>query len=386
MSDDTTIHPFVIDVPQGEVDDLRARLAGTRWQREGLGEAWARGVPAGYLRGLAERWRDSDWRAHERALNALPQFTTQVDGQTLHAAHVRSPEPGALPLVLAHGYPSSFTEFTRVVGPLTDPRAHGGDPADAFHVVIPSVAGFAWSNPVTEPGWGVTRTGKALVEVMARLGYERYGAHGGDAGAGVVATMASNGPVVAVHTPTDPVALLTYGPRPLEDLSGLSERARAWVERTRAWAAEATGYLAIQTTRPQTIGYGFSDSPVAQLAWLAEKVKEWTDPAAALPEDAVGLDQLLTWAGVYWFTQSGATSAHFLYDGMHGPAPWGEHPATPPGMSVFGVTDDNREVVALLRGDNGAWWREHDRGGHFPALETPDLLVADLRDFFRDYR
>ena len=190
---DTDIRPFRIDIPQADLDDLRDRLARTRWPDELPGVGWSRGVPLGYLKELAEYWRtDYDWRAHEAGLNAFPQFTTAIDGQTIHFLHVRSPEPDALPLILTHGWPGSFVEFLDLIGPLTDPRAHGGDPADAFHVVIPSLPGFGFSSPLAETGWELARTAKAWVELMRRLGYERYGAHGGDIGAGVSGTWASH--------------------------------------------------------------------------------------------------------------------------------------------------------------------------------------------------
>ena len=296
MDHNAEIRPFRIAIPQAELDDLGDRLARTRWPDELPGVGWSRGVPLGYLRELTEHWRSGyDWRQQEARLNGLPQCTTTVDGQVIHFVHVRSPEPDALPLLITHGYPSSVVEFLEVIGPLTDPRAHGGDPADAFHVVAPSIPGFGFSVPVRQPGWEVARTAGAFAELMRRLGYERYGAHGGDIGAGVAgilgATQADR--VVGTHTTGDARAVALAGQYfPLPDDLAEADKARV-EEQQRLWA-EAKGYLDIQSTRPQTLAYALTDSPVGQLAWIVEKFKEWTDDAAELPEDAVDRDQLLT--------------------------------------------------------------------------------------------
>ena len=222
---DAEIRPFRIEVPETDLDDLRDRLARTRWPDELPGVGWSRGVPLGYLKELAEYWRtDYDWRANEARLNGFPQFTTVIDGQVIHFLHVRSPEPDALPLVITHGYPSSIAEFADLIGPLTDPRGHGGDPADAFHVVVPSLPGFGFSSPLAETGWELARTAKAWVELMRRLGYERYGAHGGDVGAGVSGDLGIHDPdrVVGAHVTTDPTALALIGgmlPDEAEDMT-----------------------------------------------------------------------------------------------------------------------------------------------------------------------
>jgi epoxide hydrolase len=389
VADTTEIRPFRIGIPQTDVDDLRERLARTRWPDELPGVGWSRGVPLSYLQRLTGYWRDGyDWRAREAELNQLPHYTTIIDGQTIHFLHVRSPEADALPLLVTHGYPSSVVEFLRIVGPLVDPRAHGGDPADAFHVVAPSVPGFGFSTPVTEPGWEVARTATAFAELMRRLGYERYGAHGGDIGAGVSGllgvTQAAH--VVGMHTTSDArgVALAgQYFPLP-EDLA---EADRARVEEAQRQWAEAKGYLDIQSTRPQTLAYALTDSPVGQLAWIVEKFKEWTDEEADLPEDAVDRDQLLTNVSVYWFTGSGASAARFIYEGAHIGPDWGSPPTAPPapqGQALFGGDDLLRRVMDPEH--RIEHWSEFDRGGHFPAMEVPDLLVGDVRAFFRRFR
>jgi pimeloyl-ACP methyl ester carboxylesterase len=324
---------------------------------------------------------------------------TTIDGQDIHFLHVRSPEPSALPLLLTHGWPSSPVEFLRVVEPLTDPAAGGGDPADAFHLVIPSLPGYGFSTPVREPGWGnLFRVAAAWAELMGRLGYGRYAVHGTDVGAGVAGMLAMVAPdrVAGVHL-TGTAAGMPFGP-PLE-LDGLSEADRARAERFNAFQADGLGYLHLQATRPQTLAYSLSDSPVGQLAWIVEKFKEWTDPAAELPEDAVDRDQLLTGVSVAWFTGAGASSAHATYEGMqawreavarqaadpggHGDQPAGEPAGPPTGVAVF--AGDNT-IRALLDPAGAMHWSEFDRGGHFPAMEAPDLLVGDLRAFFRGLR
>ena len=391
---DDTIRPFRIDVPQSALDDLHDRLARTRWPDEVPGAGWSRGVPVDYLRGLAEHWRSGyDWRAQEARLNRLPQFTTTIEGQPFHFLHVRSPEPDALPLVLAHGWPSSVAEFLQVIGPLTDPGRHGGDPADAFDLVIPSLPGFGFSTPVREAGWGnLFRVAGAVTELMRRLGYERYGAQGGDVGAGVAGMlgMLATDRVVGVHT-NGPVPYPFGPPLATEDLSP-ADRVRA--ERFNAFQVDGLGYLHLQATRPQTLAYGLEDSPVAQLAWIVEKFREWTDPAAELPEDAVDLDQLLTTVSIYWFTGSGASSANFVYEGMQAFRAYVESsgadasaappPPVPTAVAVFAADNSIRSVIdpagAMAR------WTEFDRGGHFAAMEAPDLLTDDVRAFFRDHR
>jgi epoxide hydrolase len=379
-----SIEPFRINIPQADLDDLRERLDRTRWPGELPGAGWSRGVPLDYLRGLAEYWRAGyDWRAEEAKLNAIPQFTTEIDGQKIHFLHVTSPEPNALPLIITHGYPSSIVELMQLVEPLTNPRAHGGNPADAFHVVAPSLPGFGFSTPVREPGWEVARTTRAFATLMEQLGYQRYGAHGGDIGAGVSGMLGANGRVVGVHTNTDLSAIVLWMGVP-DDLSGFSESERQRLSELRQRGEDGKGYLQIQTTRPQTLAYALNDSPAGQLAWIVEKFKEWTDPAADLPEQAVDRDQLLTNVSLYWFTGTGASAAQFLYEAAHAAPAWGGASSTPVGMALFGADPLARR---MLDPDHKiAHWSEFDRGGHFPAMEEPELLVGDLRVFFRRLR
>ena len=386
---DAEIRPYRVEVADEALDDLRNRLAGTRWPSEVPGAGWSRGVPLGYLKELAGYWRDGfDWRKQEAELNQVPQFTTVIDGQTIHFLHVRSPEPGALPLIVSHGYPGSVVEFLDLLGPLSDPRAHGGDPADAFHLVIPSLPGFAFSTPMTEPGWAMARTTRAWAELMARLGYDRYGAQGGDIGAGITGMLAGVDPghLAGIHLNSDPLAVGAVALPPAEqaDAAAVTDAHRATLARMRQFQADGLGYLHLQTTRPQTIAYALNDSPVAQLAWIAEKFREWTDPAAELPQDAVDRDRLLTNVSLYWFTGSGASAAQFLYEAAHAHE-WPGPSEVPQGWAVFAATDDL--VRRLIDPEEKlAHWSEFDRGGHFAAMETPDLLVDDVRAFFRARR
>ncbi len=382
------IKPFKINVSQSAVDDLKERLARTRWPDELPGVGWSRGVPLGYLKELAEYWRTKyDWRKHEAKLNEFSQFTTEIDGQTIHFLHVRSPEPDALPLVLIHSWPGSIVEFIRLIGPLTDPRAHGEDAADTFHVVVPSIPGFGFSTPVRETGWTSGRTARAFAELMRRLGYERYGAHGGDIGAGVAGGLSPIDPdrVVGVHVTSDPPTAISFAMFSGDPAAtpGLSEAEKERVERMKQVSMDGMGYLQLQTTRPQTLAYALTDSPVAQLAWIAEKFKEWTDPAAELPEDAVDRDQLLTNISLYWFTRTGASAAHALYESMHAQE-WGEEGPAPTGWAVFGANSITRRLLDPER--KIEHWSEFERGGHFPAMEVPGLLVSDICTFFSRLR
>jgi pimeloyl-ACP methyl ester carboxylesterase len=373
------IRPFRIDIPQADLDDLRDRLGRTRWPDELPGGGWSRGVPLAYLRELAGYWRGTfDWRAQEARLNRFPQFTTSIDGQNVHFLHVRSPEPQALPLIITHGWPGSVAEFMNVIGPLTDPGSHGGDPADAFHVVAPSIPGFGFSGPTTEAGWNVRRIATAWAHLMRRLGYERYGAQGGDWGSGISRDLGIIDPehVAGVHLNM----LLTFPPGDPSQMD-LTDDEKGRLAGLTRFNRELSGYSAIQSTRPQTLAYGLTDSPAGQLAWIVEKFKDWTD-SSEVPEDAVDRDQMLTNVMLYWLTGTANSSAR-LY---HEAAPsWGrvEKSATATGVAVF-PRDISRPVRRFAEMNNNiVHWSEFDRGGHFAAMEAPDVLVGDVRAFFR---
>jgi epoxide hydrolase len=382
-----SIQPFTINIPQADLDDLRNRLAGTRWPDELPGVGWSYGVALNYLKELAEYWRTSyDWRTWEAKLNQLPQFTTEIDGQNIHFLHVRSPEPDALPLILTHGWPGSVAEFLDVIGPLSNPRAHGGDPADAFQLVIPSIPGFGFSGPTRATGWTTERIAKAWAELMRRLGYEHYGAQGGDFGALTAPALGRAAPenVIGVHVNAATVGFIPYGEVPAEELDSFSEVERARLKRLGYFLSEGNGYFQIQATRPQTLAYALNDSPTGLLAWIVDKFKEWTHPAHKLPEAAINRDHMLTNVMLYWLTGTAGSSARLYYENMHASS-WGEQSGpTPTGVAAFA------EDVAIRRyaeyGNKIIHWSDFERGGHFAAMEAPDLLVGDVRAFFRRLR
>ncbi|MET9295287.1 epoxide hydrolase family protein [Streptomyces sp. NPDC003077] len=388
-----TVHPFRIDIPQAQLDDLNARLAATHWPDELPGVGWDYGVPVAYLKELAAYWRTGyDWRAQEAALNAIPQFTTEIQGQPLHFLHVRSPEPDALPLVMGHGWPVSFVEFLDVIGPLTDPRAHGADPADAFHLVIPSLPGFTFSGPTRKAGDGSTdRYAEVVAELMARLGYERYGAQGGDAGSFVAARLAriATDHVVGVHM-NDPITLpdgeggeQQWGSEQEWGKEQESGGEQEWSGETDDWGDERFGYAAIQSTRPQTLAFGLHDSPAGLLAWIVDQFRQWSNPSKDLPEDAVDRDALLTNVTLYWLTGTFASSIRLYKESQT----WGAQPEksnVPTGCALFPGSLTDRALAEKQH--HVVHWSTFDRGGHFAAMEAPDLLTGDIRAFFRKLR
>ncbi len=384
---DEEVHPFRIEIPQADLDDLRDRLGRTRWPDELPGAGWSRGVPLGYLEELAEYWRSRyDWRAQEARLNRFPQFTVTIDGASVHFLHVRSPEPDALPLILTHGWPGSIVEFLEVIGPLADPRGHGGDPASAFHLVIPSMPGHGFSGPTREAGWTTGRVARAWATLMARLGYERYGAQGGDWGAFVSPELGRIDPdhVVGVHVNAATMGFIPFGPVDPDELATFSGAEKARLERLETTTAgPGNGYFDLQATRPQTLAYGLTDSPVGQLAWIVEKFKEWTH-AADVPEDAIDRDQLLTNVMLYWLTGTANSSARLYYENLHAGSRGQQPGTTPTGVAVFAEDYAIRRYAE--RANNIVHWSEFDRGGHFAAMEAPDLFVADVRTFFRALR
>lgn len=384
----TIIKPFRIDIPQEAIDDLHRRLDNVRWPEPGPGEDWSRGVPPDYLKGLAQYWRTSyDWREHEKRLNELPQFTTEIDGQTIHFLHIRSPEADALPLLLIHGWPGSFVEFLDVIGPLSDPAAHGGQAADAFHLVIPSIPGFGFSGPTREAGWNNQRIAAAFAELMRRLGYDRYGVQGGDAGAEIGPELGRVDPdrVIGVHVNAATVGFMPFPPFDEKEVATLTEAEKARLKLIERFLGEQMGYAQIQSTRPQTLAHGLTDSPAGQLAWIIEKFKEWTDPRVERPEDAVDRDHLLTNVMLYWLTGTAGSSANWYYENaqMRREQPQPSGPSgVPTGVAVF--TQDPAIRRYAEQSHKIVHWSEFDRGGHFAALEAPDLLVGDIRAFFRD--
>lgn len=373
---DTSIRPFRINIPQRDLDDLQDRLTHTRWPNELPDTGGNYGVSLEYMKELVGYWLTSyDWRKQEEQINEFPQFTTTVDGANIHFLHVRSPEPDAVPLILSHGWPGSIVEFLDVIRPLTNPRAYGGNPADAFHVVIPSMPGYGFSGPTSETGWNVQRIARAYVELMSRLGYDKYGAQGGDFGSVISLIMGQLDPerVCGIH--------LNYLPfLPTGDLGSLSQKDKDRVAKMERYIKNPAGHMVIQSTRPQTLSYGLTDSPVGQLAWIMEKFIEWADPACPIEKE-----RLLTNVMLYWITGTSASSSRLHYESAQ--AKKQNQPCLVPiGVAVF-PQDLILPVRHLAeRQYHIIHWTEFDRGGHFAAMETPDLLTGDIQAYFRRFR
>ncbi|WP_410655124.1 epoxide hydrolase family protein [Amycolatopsis sp. lyj-112] len=373
------IEPYEVRIPESAITDLRARLRGTRWPEPATVDDWEQGVPLGFARELCRYWaEDYDFGLAGR-VNSFPNFKTTVDGLGIHFLHVRSPEPDATPLVLTHGWPGSVVEFLEVLGPLTDPRAYGGDPADAFHVVAPSLPGFGWSDKPPVTGWTVERIARAWDEVMGRLGYERYVAQGGDWGSAVTNTLAKVVPerLIAVHVN---MAGVVYDEGVLGAPTPAEKKTIGDLVRFRA---VGSAYAQQQATRPQTIGYGLTDSPAAQAAWIAEKFWEWTDNDGS-PESALSWRRMLDAISVYWFTATAASSARIYWENKERDL---SEVAVPSGISIF-----PREIIrpsrrwAELRYTDLRWYEELPKGGHFAAFEQPEAFVGQLRGFIRSLR
>jgi len=366
------IKEFRIEIPQADLDDLARRLADTRWTDEVPGSGSAYGMPVDVVRRLAQRWADGyDWRAHEARLNELPQYTTTVDGQNIHFIHVRSARPDALPLLLLHGWPGSVLEFEKMISPLTDPEGNG----PAFHVVVPSLPGYGFSGPTTEPGWDSARMARALAELMTRLGYRRWGAAGGDAGALVgreLGILAPDG-LIGVHL----LQIFAFPSGDPAEMARLSDVDKESLTGITAEFQSKAGYQKIQQTRPLTLAYGLADSPVAQLAWNAELWTGWGDYA-----DHLDVDNYLTHVSIYWFSRTGGSSARHYYEDAHSGAGYRDAPnKVPTAVAVF--PQDFRTVRAFAeRANNVVRYTEFDRGGHFAYTTDPDLVVGDLREFF----
>jgi pimeloyl-ACP methyl ester carboxylesterase len=374
--------PFTVNVPQDDLDDLQARLERTRFA-QGLPDAgWSQGADEGWVRDLVAYWQDGfDWRAVEAKLNRFPQLTTEIDGQNIHFLHARSTVETATPLILVHGWPGSILEFVDVIGPLTDPEAHGGKAEDAFHVVVPSLPGFGFSGPTHERGWNSKRVAQAFATLMERIGYDRYGVQGGDWGAFVVADMARVAPdrVIGVHVNSATYGFIPWGEVDPAELETFSEVERARLARLQNYLSDGNGYFQIQATRPQTVAYGLTDSPVGQLAWIGEKFHDWSFDK----DNGISRDEILAAASLYWFTETAASTARMYYESMHS-TDWPVPVQVPTGVAAFA------EDVAIRRygeqGFNIVHWSDFEHGGHFAAMEAPDLFVGDLREFFGKVR
>jgi epoxide hydrolase len=373
MDATTTVTPFRIDVAEADLEGLRRRLDTTRWPDELPGVGWDYGLPGSYVRDLVDYWRHGyDWRAWEARLNAYPQFTTTIDGQNVHFLHVRSRHEDALPLILTHGWPGTVVEYLDVIDALTDPESHGGEAGQAFHLVIPSLPGFGFSGPTSERGWNRYRTARAWAELMARLGYERYGAGGNDAGSFVAPELGRVAPehVAGVHV-TQLFSFPSGDPAEFADLSPEDQAALAFLEE---FAATKMAFNQLNSTQPQTLAFALQDSPTGQLAWNAQLFGE-----------SVTRDFILTNVAIYWFTGTAASAARFYYEDAHAEAPTGQT-TVPTGLAQF--KDDFRSIRKFAHRDhaNVVHWSEFDRGGHYGAHEAPDLLIGDLRAFFGPLR
>jgi pimeloyl-ACP methyl ester carboxylesterase len=386
MSDEVT--PFVVDIRESELHELRERLKRTRWpDAETVGD-WSQGVPRAYLQDLCGYWAEGyDWRATESRLNLLPQFRTEIDDLGIHFIHVRSPHANALPLIITHGWPGSIIEFLKVIGPLTDPTAHGGDAADAFDVVCPSLPGYGFSDKPTEAGWGVERIAGAWIRLMDRLGYARYGAQGGDWGTGITSIIAQQDVehVAGIHL-NPPLVMPDRAT--FDDLTEAEQSALAALEHYRAWER---GYSSQQATRPQTLGYGLVDSPAGTCAWIIEKFWSWTD-CEGHPENVLTRDELLDNVMLYWLPGTAASSARLYWESFGQmwrrlSRPDRDAVNVPTGCSIFPheISRPSRRWAATRYTDI-RHWNELSKGGHFAAFEQPALFVSELRAFFRHVR
>jgi pimeloyl-ACP methyl ester carboxylesterase len=375
------IAPFRIEIPESDLDDLWQRLRRTRWPDAETVDDWSQGIPLSYTRDLCEYWLERyDWRACEASLNRFPQFRTSIDDLDIHFLHVRSPEAGALPLVLTHGWPGSIVEFRKVIGPLTDPVAHGGDAADAFHVVCPSLPGFGFSGKPASPGWGTEHIADAWDELMTRLGYARYGAQGGDWGAGVTVRL---GIRHADHLAGIHLNMVTAQPDPatMNELTEQEQGALAAMKHYQDWDS---GYSKEQSTRPQTVGYGLVDSPAGLCAWIVEKFWSWTDSDGD-PANVLTRDEMLDNVMLYWLPGTGASSARLYWESFGKLI--GGTVQVPVGCSVF-----PKEIFRVSRRwaeksyPDLRYWNEPAKGGHFAAFEQPAIFVDEVRAAFRSFR
>lgn len=380
------MQPFRIEVPRQQMDDLAERLARTRWPPAATGGEWEQGTDAGYLYSLVKYWREGfDWQKQEALLNTFTQFKTTVDGQELHFIHQRSRHPEAVPLLLVHGWPGSIFEFYKIIPALTDPTAHGGEPEDAFHVIAPSLPGYGFSAPPSSPGATPRSFARLFGELMeTHLGYARYALQGGDWGAVITSWLAydrASAPI-GLH-----LNMAGIRPNPTSADRPLNEAENAYLETARQMRGDVFAYQVIQGGRPQTLGYGLTDSPVGLAAWIVEKFREWSDCGGSV-EKRFTKDELLTNITIYWVTNTIASSIRLYYESRRA------NDKLPPGGRIecpTGFADFPAEIIRppqswVERAYNIQRWREMPSGGHFAALEEPALLVRDIREFYRPLR
>ncbi len=374
------IRDFRIDIPKKQLDDLDIRLRHVRWPNPEPVDDWSQGIPLDYVRKVTNYWREQyDWRRCQEALNQYPHHLTEIDGIDIHFMHIRSPDPNARPLLMTHGWPGSIVEFMDVIEPLTDPIAHGGKTEDAYHLIIPSLPGYGFSGKPTETGWGIERIAKAWDELMGRLGYDRYFAQGGDWGGMTTSVIGVQnlGRCAGIH-----LNFVIVGPPSAEIMQKPTPQEQATLARFAEYQTQGAGYGQIQSTKPQTLGYGLADSPVGQMAWIMEKFQGWSD-GATTPDDSFERDRLLDNVMIYWLNNAGGSSARLYRESFGSP---NVEPVTiPTGCSLF-----PNEIIAPSRRwaeqrfKNITFWNEADRGGHFAAMEVPNLFIQDVRDCFRE--
>lgn len=375
------IVPFTVAVPQADIDDLKERLRRTRWPNRETVQDWSQGVPLDMARALIKHWQlDYDWRIFEGALNSLPQFKTKIDGLEIHFIHVRSKHDNALPLLLTHGWPGSMIEFMKSIRPLTDPTAFGGNAEDAFHIVIPSLPGFGFSEKPAETGWDVSRVASAWTILMARLGYSRWLAQGGDWGAVVTTVLGLQKPagLLGIHLNWQFVF-------PQQIPETLSAEERYAVETLNLFAGDLSGYNRLQSTRPQTIGYALADSPVGQAMWIYEKFQAWTDNQG-LAEEALSINEMLNAISLYWFTDTGASSARMYWENRNASF-CGPKLDLPVAVTLF-PRERPKAPKSWIRDTytNLIYLSEVDKGGHFAAFEQPEIFTTEVRAAFRALR
>jgi pimeloyl-ACP methyl ester carboxylesterase len=366
------IRPFRIDIPQVELDDLRDRLDRVRWAEELPDVGWEYGVPVAFVKELVDYWRNGyDWRIWEARLNTYPQLTTEIDGQNVHFLHVKSPEPDALPLILTHGWPGSVAEFLAIIDPLVDPTSHGGDPATAFHLVVPSLPGFGFSGPTTERGWNPHRIAKAWAELMPRLGYDRYGAAGNDWGTYVSLELGRAAPQSVIGAHVTQIFSLPAG-EPGE-LDGLTDDERTTLAETKWWDEHVAVHDVVQFRQPQTLAHALADSPAGLLGWHCQLYR------------GLDADYILTNVMIHWLTGTVASAMRLYYEFDKAPVP-AEPTTVPVGLAQF--THDFTVIRRFAERDhkNIVSWNVYDRPGHFAAHQSPDLLVGDIRQFFAGLR
>jgi pimeloyl-ACP methyl ester carboxylesterase len=377
------VTPFKVKVPKTAIEDLKLRLKMVRFPNHETVVDWSQGVPLSKAKAVVAYWRDTyDWRRFENEINAFAQFRTEIDGLGIHFIHVKSPNKNALPIILTHGWPGSVVEFLKVIGPLTDPTAHGGLAEDSFHVIIPSQPGFGFSDQPSVQGWDVVRTAKAWAVLMERLGYTRWVAQGGDWGSGVTHALAHIRPqgLVAAHVnwPLVFPDKLPANPSPEE---------QAAIEAAKKFAADQSGYFKEQATRPQSIGYALTDSPVGQAMWIYEKFQAWTDNHGE-PEDALTIDEMLDDISLYWFTASAASSARIYWENARNGSSFNAGRIELPMAATIFPKEIYRAPKAWAEAHwpNLFYWNEVNKGGHFAAFEQPGIFTKEMRKAFRSIR